>query len=123
MTNNYKFSLSICHSFQIACFMSQEFSIALIIEFVEIDNREVKENISFRSNASKIGMLLSARTCIKTINNYGKKIHKQASSKFNQHFCTTVMKNSDYSIRSSIKCPHLSQYVIVIFMISGKCES
>ena len=27
--------------------MSQQFSIALIIEFVEIDNREVKENIFF----------------------------------------------------------------------------
>ena len=39
--------------------MSQQFSIALIIEFVEIDNREVKENNYFRSNASKFGMLLS----------------------------------------------------------------
>ena len=29
------------------------------IEFVETDNREVKENNSFRSNASKLGMLLS----------------------------------------------------------------
>ena len=40
MTNNHKISLSICHGFQ-------------------IDNREVKENIFFRSNASKFGMLLS----------------------------------------------------------------
>ena len=39
--------------------MSQQFSIALIIEFVETDNREVKENNSFRSDASKLGMLLS----------------------------------------------------------------
>ena len=39
--------------------MNQQFLIALIIEFVEIDNREVKENISFRSSVSKFGMLLS----------------------------------------------------------------
>ena len=39
--------------------MSQQFSIALIIEFVETDNREAKENISFRSNVSKFGMLSS----------------------------------------------------------------
>ena len=45
--------------FQITYFMSQQFSIALIIEFVEADNREVKENISFRNSASKFGMLLS----------------------------------------------------------------
>ena len=38
--------------------MSQQFSIALIIEFVETDIREVKENNSFRSNASKLGILL-----------------------------------------------------------------
>ena len=31
--------------------MSQQFSIALIIEFVETDNREVKKNNSFQSNA------------------------------------------------------------------------
>ena len=59
MTNNHKISLTICHGFQITYFMSQQFSIALIIEFAEIDIREVKENISFRSNASKFGMLLS----------------------------------------------------------------
>ena len=58
MTNNRKISLSIWHGFQITYFMSQQFSIALIIEFVEIDNREVKENISFQSNASNFGMLL-----------------------------------------------------------------
>ena len=52
-------SLSIWHDFQITYFMSQQFSIALIIEFVETNNREVKENNSFRSNASKLGMLLS----------------------------------------------------------------
>ena len=45
--------------FQITYFMSQQFSIALIIQFVETDNREVKENISFRNSASKFGMLLS----------------------------------------------------------------
>ena len=39
--------------------MSQQFSIALIIEFVETLNREVKENTSFLSNASKFGILLS----------------------------------------------------------------
>ena len=60
MTNNHKISLSIRHGFQITYFMSQQFSIALIFEFVEIDNREVKGNISFRSNASKFRMLLSA---------------------------------------------------------------
>ena len=59
MTNNNNIGLSICHGFQITYFMSKQFSIALKIEFVEIDNREVKENISFRSNASKFGMLLS----------------------------------------------------------------
>ena len=59
MTNNHKICLSICHGFQITHFMSQQFSISLIIEFVEIDNREVKENISFRINDSKFGMLLS----------------------------------------------------------------
>ena len=59
MTNNEIISLSIWHGFQITYFMSQQFSIALIIEFVETDNREVKENNSFRSNASKLGMLLS----------------------------------------------------------------
>ena len=59
MTNNHKISLSIRHGFQITYFMSKQFSIALIIEFVEIDNREMKENISFQSNASKFGMLLS----------------------------------------------------------------
>ena len=60
MTNNYIISLSIWHGFQITYFMSQQFSIALIIEFVETDNRKVKENIFFpRSNASKFGMLLS----------------------------------------------------------------
>ena len=59
MTNNYKISLSICHGFQITYFISQQFLIALIIEFGEIDNREVKENISFQSNVSKFGMLIS----------------------------------------------------------------
>ena len=59
MTNNKIISLSIWHGFQITYFMSQQFSIALIIEFVETDNQEVKENNSFRSNASKLGMLLS----------------------------------------------------------------
>ena len=59
MTNNHKISLSICHGFQITYFVSQHFSIPLIIEFVEIDDREVKENISFRNNRSKSGMLLS----------------------------------------------------------------
>ena len=39
-------------------FMSQQFSIALIIEFVETFIREVKVNI-FLSNASKFGILLS----------------------------------------------------------------
>ena len=32
------------------------------------------------------------------------------------------MKNSDHSIRSSIKCPHLSQHAIVIFMITRKSQ-
>ena len=59
MTNNNKISLSICQGFQITYFMSQQFSIVLIIEFVEIDNRGVRENNYFRSNASKFGMLLS----------------------------------------------------------------
>ena len=59
MTNNHKISLSICQGFQITYIMSQQFSIVLIIEFVEIDNREVRENNYFRSNASKFGMLLS----------------------------------------------------------------
>ena len=45
MTNNYIISLSIWHGFQITYFMSQQFSIALIIEFVKTVNREVKENI------------------------------------------------------------------------------
>ena len=68
MTSNYKISLSICHAFQITYFMSQQFSIALIIEFLEIDNREVKENIYFRSNASKFGMLLSTNNGPDSIN-------------------------------------------------------
>ena len=34
------------------------------IEFVETDDREVKENISFQGNASKFGMLLSTCTNI-----------------------------------------------------------
>ena len=55
----YKNSLSMCHGFQITYFMSQQFSIALIIEFMETFNREVKENTSFLSNASKFGILLS----------------------------------------------------------------
>ena len=57
MTNNNKISLSICQGFQITYFMSQQFSSVLIIEFVEIDNRGVRENNYFRSNASKFGML------------------------------------------------------------------
>ena len=48
-----------CHSFQITYFMSQQFSIAIIIEFVETVNREVKESTSFLSNASMFGVLLS----------------------------------------------------------------
>ena len=44
---NHKISLSLCHGFQIAYFMSQQFAIALIIEFVETDNREVKETFRF----------------------------------------------------------------------------
>ena len=59
MIHNYINNLSICHGFQTTYFMSQQFSIALIIEFVETLNREVKENTSFLSNASKFGMLLS----------------------------------------------------------------
>ena len=59
MIYNYKNSLSICHCFQITYFMSKQFSISLIIEFVETLNREVKENTSFLSNASKFGILLS----------------------------------------------------------------
>ena len=55
----YKNNLSICLSFQITYFMSQQFSIALIIKFMETLNREVKENTSFLSNASKFGILLS----------------------------------------------------------------
>ena len=47
MIYNYKNSLSICHGFQITYFMSQQFSIALLTEFVETVNREVKENTSF----------------------------------------------------------------------------
>ena len=47
MIYNYKNSLSIFHDFQITYFMSQQFSTALIIEFVETLNREVKENTSF----------------------------------------------------------------------------
>ena len=64
MTNNHKISLSISHGFQITYFMSQQFSIALIIEFAEIDNRKVKRNISFRSMASKFGMLLSTNSLL-----------------------------------------------------------
>ena len=44
MIYNYINSLSICHGFQLTYFMSQQFSIALIIEFVETFNREVKKN-------------------------------------------------------------------------------
>ena len=35
MRYNYKNSLSICHGFHVTSFMSQQFSIALIIEFME----------------------------------------------------------------------------------------
>ena len=59
MIYNYKNSLSICDRFQITYSMSQQFLIALIIEFVETFNREVKENTSFLSKASKFGILLS----------------------------------------------------------------
>ena len=59
MIYNYKNSLSICHGFQITYFMRQQFSIALIMEFVETLNREVTENTSFLSNALKFGILLS----------------------------------------------------------------
>ena len=52
MILNYNNSLVICHGFQITYFMSQQFSIALIIELLETFNREVKENTSFLSNAS-----------------------------------------------------------------------
>ena len=54
MIYNYKNGLSICHGFQITYFMSQQFSIALIIEFVETFNREVKEDTSFLSNATTV---------------------------------------------------------------------
>ena len=40
-------------------FMSQQFSVALINEFVETDNSELQENIYFQSNASKFEILLS----------------------------------------------------------------
>ena len=43
MIYNYKNSLSIFHGFQVTYFMSQQISIALIIEFVETFNREVKK--------------------------------------------------------------------------------
>ena len=59
MKYNYKNRLSICHGFQITYFMSPQFSIALIIKYIETFNREVKENTSFVSNASKFGILLS----------------------------------------------------------------
>ena len=59
MIYNYINSLSICHGFQITYFMNQQFSIALLIESVKTFNREVKENTSFLSNASKFGILLS----------------------------------------------------------------
>ena len=59
MIYNYKNSLSICHGFQITYFMSQQLSTAPIIKFVDTLNREVKENTSFLSKASKFGMLLS----------------------------------------------------------------
>ena len=39
--------------------MSQQFSIAVIIEFVETLNREVKDNTFFLCNASKFEILLS----------------------------------------------------------------
>ena len=64
MIYNYKNSLSICHGFQITYFMSPQFSIALIIEFVETFSREVKENTTFLSNASKFGMLLSTNILV-----------------------------------------------------------
>ena len=47
MAYNNKIGLSICQYF-----MGQQFSIALIIEFVETVNREVSENTYFRSNVS-----------------------------------------------------------------------
>ena len=56
MIYNYINSLLICHDFQITYFTIQQLSIALIIKFEETFNREVKENISFRSNASKLGI-------------------------------------------------------------------
>ena len=58
MIYNYKNSLSICHGFQITDFISQQFSIAVIIEFVETFNREVKDNTFFLSKASKFRILL-----------------------------------------------------------------
>ena len=111
MTNNHKISLSICHGFQVTYFMSQRFSIALIIEFMKIDNREVKENISFGSNASKFGMLLSTNILLALLRGetcrilrysllYETRILEKEDLVY--HLCTTVMKNSDYSIRSSI---------------------
>ena len=45
--------------FPVTYFMSQQFSIALIIKFVETFIREVKEDTSFLSNVSKLGILLS----------------------------------------------------------------
>ena len=39
--------------------MGKQFSIGLIIEFVETFNREAKENTSFLNNASTFGILLS----------------------------------------------------------------
>ena len=66
MTNNYKISLSICHGFQITYFMSQQFSIVLIIEFVET---EVTENISSQCNASKFGMLLCTHILLALLQN------------------------------------------------------
>ena len=136
--------------------MSQQFSIALIIKSVEIDNRKVQEKTFLfevmprsleccylqtfywhycegkHAESYDIGCYMQhgsekKRTCcienlrllITTV-----KRSPTAYSKFNQHFCYTVIKNFDYSIGSSIKCPHFSQHVIVIFMISRKfkCE-
>ena len=57
MIYNYENSLSLCHCFQITYLISQQFSIALIIELIETFNREVKENTYFISNASKFGIL------------------------------------------------------------------
>ena len=50
MTYDCKINLSIYHGFQITHFMSQQFSISLIIGFVETDNRVIKENTSILSN-------------------------------------------------------------------------